>query len=276
MSKPVLEQLEDRACPSVVTYHGGSVLLSPAIANLFVGDYDYNLDHTTTVVTGDYTRDFLGIYGISPGVHDGTVQLPSQGAISDHQVRQLLAQEIDLGELPAPDGTNQGYLVHLDYHVTDVQNAGAYHGYFAHNGVYVPYGVDFKGDDGTGWTHEYVEMATDPFLAGWYGDDPQTQEIADLGRGNAFKYEGVTVVVPITPNGQYFTTPMPYVPITNYTPQQQPYQSPTVTYLVYYFFQEYATFVTAVARQDYATASTAQLALTFDALELQAVLGNIF
>lgn len=249
--RPYLEQLEDRTCPTTITYHGGQVLQTPHVANLFIGQYRADLDRLADVMTTDYTP-YIGIYGVSRGYHDGTAIISSQGALSNAQVQQLLAYEIDTGALPAPDGINQMYMVYLDTKVTDpnAQNAGAFHYYFNHNFINIPYGVAYSPDSGfTGASHEMLETFTDPFLNGWYGNNSTSEEIADVGKGQLFKVDGINVVQPVDTNGNYITSPTPYVPLP---PRIPSFIDQLTTYSYFNVLQLLNTYEYAAATGNYA------------------------
>jgi hypothetical protein len=265
--RPYLEQLEDRTCPTTITYHGGQVLQTPHVANLFIGQYRADLDKLADIMSTDYTS-YIGIYGVSRGYHNGTASIGSWGAISNAQVQQLLAYEIDIGALPTPDGNNQMYMVYLDNKIIDgnLQNAGAFHSYFNHNSVSVPYGVAYSFDTTfTGASHEMLETFTDPFLNGWW-ENYTGEEVADAGGGQLFKVDGIDVVQPVDTNGIYITSPTPYTALPPRTPS---FIDQFTTYFYINALQLLYTYEYAAAVGDYATIQSIWMSLVTDVWEFQ-------
>jgi hypothetical protein len=269
--KPTLEVLEIRCCPTV-TYHGGHVLQAPEVANVFIGGYRADLDQLADIMAGDYTA-YLGVYGISRGSHDGTLMLPSQGAMNRAGLESLLLEQIAAGNLPPPSA-DQMYMIYLDQKLTDANlaHAGAFHYYTAYypgGNIFavenVPYGVAYLNDPpgSAGFSHELAETFTDPTLRGWYDGQPQTGEVADLTAGRALlNLDGQKVVAVAGPDDQPILQPTPYTPL----PQQT-----TVPLLYYYLQADLAVLAAAYQRGDYGTALLALLAYETTLVQLLGV-----
>lgn len=224
-----LEVLEDRCCPSDLgppTYHGGLVLTTPKVAEVFVGSVPPAIGNVAAVAVHDYAHAYLGPFGVSAnGQIDGTLNLPSQ-SLSNVQVQQILGFLIDQHILPAPDGQSQMYLVVSDQKVTGATSPD-FHGFFTHNGVQVPYAVAFadSSNDTVGVSHELVETITDPLQSGWYAQQSQTGEVAD--QGSTTHFEGFEVVVPSSPSGGLVQQGAPFSPL----PSSASTSTPILTFL---------------------------------------------
>jgi hypothetical protein len=153
----------------------------------------------------EYDTNILDIDG-APGTHQiirrgnwvGTVQIApdssrDRATITDAQIEDEMAAQIDAGHLPAPSA-NTLYMIHfpaeksieLDPYDISCEQWCGYHSSFTHNGVPIRYGVlpDMSGDCSTGcggntpfgsltitaW-HELIESITDPDVGvatAWY------------------------------------------------------------------------------------------------------------
>ena len=231
MDRLQLEILEERACPSAPTYHGGPIIQDPAVATLFVGAYNPIFDQAVSVAVANYTQ-ILGVFGVhNDASRNGTVTIGPTGPLTNQQVGSLLGQEIAANVLPQPLSPNQMYMVFLDQgSVSDIPNAGAYHTWTTYNGTPIAYTVCFLTGPNAGpygIFHEYAEATTDPF-PGWAGHEGwytgNYQEIADLANGASFSLDGFPAATVVGPNGQLITGPTSVV--TTNPPPQPPTQPP--------------------------------------------------
>jgi hypothetical protein len=184
----MLEQLEDRTCPTTVEFHGGPILSHPEVNNVFLGTNQPQMIQLTNVLINQYAS-LLSPFGIGTGILRGNSSFGDPGPISNAQVQQFLRQQILSGSLPYPD-SNSLYMVYLPRPTTDMGGAG-YHGYFPlypviyspNQEVYVVYAVTYVDPLQSVYvSHEFAEATTDPLGSGWFaGPSPSSYgEIADL------------------------------------------------------------------------------------------------
>lgn len=195
-----LEELESRLVPTALINHGGPVLSSVQLVNVYAGGPTY--DSLAPVAAGDYVA-LASPFGVGPGAYLGSVTVQNPGPISNAGVQAILAKEIAAGAIPQP-GPNSLYMVSLSQPVTDAFAASdvAYHSWFNMNGQEVVYGVVWPSVVGTlGYTHEVIEAVTDPFANAWYGSGGLTQEAADVEGWQNFVVDNQKVCQFALPDG---------------------------------------------------------------------------
>jgi hypothetical protein len=141
-------QLDDRIVPAGVTYHNGPLLTHVQIADVFYGQtWDADdaggnirntmIDFTKSIVKSPYMA-MLGEYGVGRGTvnggYDPVRSGPKNGdTVTEQQIRDMLANEITSGRVPAPAFSNsqQLYIVYLAPGV--VSQFDQMHGYGGHH-----------------------------------------------------------------------------------------------------------------------------------------------
>jgi hypothetical protein len=227
---------DPNAASTQLKYYGGPVIPNVAVHAVYWGRnvaFQSHLnDFYSTIPSSNYL-DWLSEYD-TPTAHigrgsfvGGTVIQPSHTSnnLTDEDIQAELAAQIDAGNLPAPDGKNDLFMVHFPPSVsitagTDVSCVQfcAYHSTFQKADHMVFYGVmpDVKDTDcaqGCGGSaaqdnetsvasHEMVEAITDPAVGlapdgppvapmAWY-NDPQG-EIGDICNARQGHSNGFTV-----------------------------------------------------------------------------------
>lgn len=251
-----VECLEVRVCPSTLTYHGGPVLSHLALTTIYIGDpAPWNgFDALGLVAAGDYAGT-AAPYDVYNGYYLGSINLADPGPLTDAQVRMLLAREIATGALPPP-GPNSCYMVCLPENVTDPQwqLASAYHQFFQlPDGRTVVYGVTYAQPNAAiPFTHEVIEMATDPQANGWFTSDGF--ECADLFAWVPAMLDSLTVSQYALPDGS------PAIPPATPTTPTPPTPSTTSSLFVLAIERVQADFFSLVSRFDAALVPQAQAA----------------
>lgn len=217
-----LEQLENRWVLSAPTYHGGLVMQNPAVSTVFVGGYSQKFDEAISLATGIFTQN-LGAFGVQSATRNGTITTGSPGILQNTtDIGNLLDSLIASNQIPQPLSPNQMYILVLGNQtiVPSVPNGGAFHSEAFYDGTPIVYVVVFSTGPNAGTYgvfHDYAEAATDPLFNGWYGDDPSTQEIADLANGFDYDLRGLDAAAVVGSNGQLITSPTNFVPVTGLT-----------------------------------------------------------
>jgi hypothetical protein len=190
-SRPGIEILEDRECPTVPTYAGGPVL-SHVQADVVLlgaglaGEQAATDAVVSALVGGPYAATWAP-YGPGAGsLHSSSLLgINLGGSVSDREIQLALKLAIFFGRVPPP-GPNSLYVVFLPPGVgIQVPGALAYHGSFPYLGGQVAYAVVPAAQPA--WveytyalSHEIAEAVTDPVpLTGWNAGTGTT-EIADL------------------------------------------------------------------------------------------------
>lgn len=201
-TKPKVERLEPRDCPTTISNHGGPIIANPEVSAVFVGSAvseQPTIDNLTRVLASTAYAGILPTYGVGPGVLAHSVSLANPGPINNAQLQALLTVQLDAGAFGQPDA-NTLVMVMLPAQVTDswAQNASGFHSAFwdAHYGMWIPYGVVFVQPNETiPWSHEFAEAVTDPDAAtGWFGANTG-QEIGDVYNWQAFFFDGFRVTI---------------------------------------------------------------------------------
>jgi hypothetical protein len=188
----------------VLVNQGGPVLDEAELITITFPDF---VDKDAVEQFGDWfmTSDFyttMGAeYGLKAGRHLAKVALPDDVPKSDGALRHLLIDRIADGTLPDPAQYGQAmYVAYLppgakwNGGVPFCGAAAAYHDVFEVNGVQATYAIvgdcEPMPDYGavSNASHEIIEMATDPFITGWYVNPGKTDawhymyddEIADM------------------------------------------------------------------------------------------------
>jgi hypothetical protein len=207
----IVEQLEDRAVPSI-TYHGGPVLAHVEAEGVYYGSYwgqgagaqqGSDLNTYLQFITNSSYMDMLSEYGVGRGtLVDNGIADPGISAgqtVDDSQIRQMLLTNIGQGFLQAPDA-NRLYIVFTPPNVivtsgsqSSARDFFGYHDSFISPSLRViRYAVivhPIGNGDAQGlsdfqtltWvaSHELAESATNPDNGGWF-DSRTNDEIADL------------------------------------------------------------------------------------------------
>jgi hypothetical protein len=209
--KPQLEPLETRLVPTTLTAHGGPVVATPKLFDVFVQSSQPAMNQLAPVLVGPYTQMFAA-YGIHPGTFVGSATLSlSASVVHDTDIRSLLTKNIHAGTLPQP-GPNQIYMIYLAPGQTLgdnwTQGDVGYHSAFRLDGKWVYYGVVLsQNDQSVPASHEFAEILTDPIVGtGWFAGNI-AQEEGDLENWKSFTLDGFDVTLVTLPNGQVLPTP---------------------------------------------------------------------
>lgn len=204
--RPCLEHLETRETPSV-TYQGGIVLQNPRVAEVFAGPYRADLDQDVRTVVSSYLP-WLGIYGIGTGVVDAVWQAGTRPLASSSDVAALLREGIRSGNLPAPDGVSQMYIVFT------ADDIGAFHA-FSGKAPYAVSSLSYPPNT-VGPSHEIIEVCSDPYLEAWYQGSPADGEICDLNPYGVL-VDGRVVATAVAPDGvTHLSGPTALAPVQPY------------------------------------------------------------
>jgi hypothetical protein len=212
---PCLEVLEDRTAPAVhITYQGGLTIPHVQVNNVVMGSQPINTTALMQALVKDYLPLLRPYYGIGAGSLRSSINLaPLAGNPTDAQVRNLLAQDISAGALPAPDDS-QAYFVFLAPGQTISGPPGpvaSYHSSFPMSLHGTPVLVNYALITGpysnsVAVSHELAEVVTDPEAPTGYIDLNLGGggEVADIYAGSMppFLLDGYQVAVLSGPAGQ--------------------------------------------------------------------------
>ena len=206
-----------------LTWHNGSVASGIPVQLLFWGDY-WNqsgaglrgqlITQVQELLTGPFF-EALDQYGAAKPVWGGartvTEPYPPDGDFDGGDVGSMVWHLINGGVFPKPDepGGNNAYYAMMPPGAT-LQGADGAHGYrhpaswmFWTDTVLVAWGLWHQDDADSmmmTFSHEIVELATDPRQGGWYNDDLDHKEgeIADLCQPNGWQsaFVGSVKVMP--------------------------------------------------------------------------------
>lgn len=186
--KPHVEELEQRNCPTGLTYHGGPVLKSPLIENVYLGAWQQPamsvLDNATSDIASSAFMDTLNQYsGVGRGGWWGSVQDGAVGTtITDSHIVHALHRLARQGLLlRGPDVLIQ---VWVGPGTTLELGGQPFNGAYHSNAGRLVYSVmSYQSNILTNeadMAHELAEATTDPYGNGWYQNGGGGPEVADL------------------------------------------------------------------------------------------------
>jgi hypothetical protein len=213
---PRLEQLEARLTPTTLASHGGPIIATPHVFDVFLQSSQPAMNQLAQILVGPYAQ-MLSPYGIHPGSFSGSATFKfSSAVVHDADIRNLLQTNILSGKLPAP-GPSQVYMVYLapgqSFGDSWLAGNAGYHSEFTIKGKWVYYAVVLaQNNQSVPASHEFAETLTDPIVGtGWFGANI-TQEEGDLENWNYFNLDGFNVTLVTLPNGQVLPSSPPALP----------------------------------------------------------------
>lgn len=208
-----LEQLEARLTPTTLSSHGGPIIATPHVFDVFLQSAQPAMNQLAQILVGPYAQ-MLAPYGIHPGTFSGSATFNfSSSLVHDADIRNLLTTNILSGKLPAPS-PNQVYMVYLapGQSLGDswLRGNAGYHSYFTLNGKWVYYAVvQAQNNQSVPASHEFAETLTDPIVgSGWFAGSI-SQEEGDLENWNSFNLDGFNLTLVTLPNGQVLPSSPP-------------------------------------------------------------------